>query len=177
MTRKNISKELAGYSTKPKQKIQGGRVVLVYPDDEPDEGDAFEAIEQELEQVKFDNMDKDDILLEIQKVDRELLRINARMNQLNKTRRHVFKGDADALNLQLRTLKQRSDMLFKCLDKVLPDKRESKIDLNLKTTEADQIPDDVLAKIVAGTLTEEEYEHYAHLLDKDFKQKQKTTRH
>lgn len=170
-------------SSKPRSVIRNGRIVQV--DDEDGDGldpeDPYAAIddevEEELKELKFDNLDRDDILTEIHKVDREYMRINARLAKLNKQRRHVFKGDADAMNIQLRTLKQRQDMLFKCLDKVLPDKRESRIDLNLKTTEADQIPDDVLAKIIAGTLTQEEHEHYAHLLDKDFKQKQKTTRH
>jgi len=157
--------------TPRKTKMRNGRIVTVEEEPGQDELDLiFQEVDKELKELQFDNMDKEDILVEIQKVDRELLAINGRLNRLAKTRRHVFKGDADALNLQLRTLKQRSDMLFKCLDKVMPDKRESTVHMNLNTTAADQIPDDILAKFATGTLTQEEYEHYSHLLEKDFKE-------
>ena len=111
-------------------------------------------------------MEKEDLLLEIRKVDKEYLRINYRLAGLSKKKRHIFKGDADALTLQLRTLKQRSDMLFKCLDKVMPDKRELTGNLSISASEIDQIPDKILQKIIMGTLTEEEYEHYSHLFEK-----------
>lgn len=150
---------------------RNGRVIKLEDDNNTPYEEDLEAIEQMLSEVNFDNMDRDDILSEIQKVDKELLRINYSLARLSKTGRHVFKGDSDALNLQLRALKQRSDMLFKCLDKVMPDKRESKIDLNLNTTETDQIPTHVLQKIALGTITEEEYEHYSHLFAKDEKQR------
>lgn len=134
------------------------------------------AIEDALEAVNFDNMEKDDLLREIQKVDKEYLRINLRLTGLHKRRRHIFKGDQDALNLQLKALKQRSDMLFKCLDKVLPDKRETKLDLHLNQTETDQIPDRILKKIIAGTISEEEMLHYQHLFEKAEAQSN-TTKH
>jgi len=134
------------------------------------------AIEEKLEAVNFDNMDKEGILMEIQKVDKELLRINFRLAGLSRKHRHIYKGDSDALTLQLRTLKQRSDMLFKCLDKVLPDKKQTTMDLTLKNTEVDQIPNSVLAKIVAGTITEEEFEHYQHIFEKE-RAAEKETKH
>ena len=140
--------------------------------DDPDFNDTeFQDIENQLQELKFDNMEKEDLLMEIQKVDREYLRINMRLSGLAKNRRHVFRGDQDALNLQLRTLKQRSDMLFKCLDKVLPDKRQTAVDLTLNSTEVDQIPTAILQKIALGTITQEEYEHYEHLFEKDKAQK------
>lgn len=126
-------------------------------------------IESTLGMLNFDNMEKEDLLREIQNVDREYLRINLMLSQFHKRgkqRGRVFRGDGDALTLQLRTLKQRSDMLFKCLDKVLPDKREITGSLRLDTTETDQIPDKILKKIIAGTLTEAEHEHYQHLFEK-----------
>lgn len=135
------------------------------------------AIDERLAAVNFDNMEKEDLLLEIRKVDKEYLRINFRLSGLSKKKRHVFRGDADALTLQLRTLKQRSDMLFKCLDKVLPDKRELSGKFDFTATETDQIPTKILQKIVMGTLTDEEYEHYAHLFEKAEAKEDEETRH
>ena len=153
---------------------RNARVVSPGEDEEDQYFKENEEIETTLSTLNFDNMEKDDLLREIQKVDKEYLRINLRLSGLHKNRRHIFKGDQDALNLQLRTLKQRSDMLFKCLDKVLPDKKQTTLDLNLNSTETDQIPTSVLEKIIAGTITEEEMEHYQHLFDKDEAQENAT---
>lgn len=165
--------------TGKRAQVRNARIVPAGEESQdPDNFDAvLEDIEDELRAVNFDNMDKEGLLMEIQRVDKEYLRINSRLTLAHKRRRHVIRGDLDALNIQLRTLKQRSDMLFKCLDKVLPDKRETTIDLTLKSTEVDQIPDDILMKISLGTITEDEYEHYQHLFDKDLQKKEEDTKH
>ena len=174
-TKKKVAKKKA-----PTRKVnRNARIV------DPEEHDGGEdewvnneaAIDERLAAVNFDNMEKEDLLLEIRKVDKEYLRINFRLSGLSKKKRHVFRGDADALTLQLRTLKQRSDMLFKCLDKVLPDKRELSGKFDFTATETDQIPTKILQKIVMGTLTDEEYEHYAHLFEKAEAKEDEETRH
>jgi len=124
----------------------------------------MEVEDGDLTTLNFETMTKEDLLREVQKVDTELLRISNHMAYLSQKRSIIFKGDSEAYNIKLRTLKQRSDLLFRCLSKVMPDKKAIEGTISINHTNADAIPDDILAKIALGTITEEEMEAYGHLL-------------
>lgn len=144
-------------------KSRNGR--LVNEEDEFGSGDMYMAVDDgDLTTINFETLTKEDLLREIQKVDRELLKISNQMAFLSQKRSLVFKGDSEAYNIKLRTLKQRSDLLFRCLSKVMPDKKSVEGSINLNHTDADAIPDAILAKIALGTVTDDELEAYGHLL-------------
>jgi hypothetical protein len=125
--------------------------------------DDYEEID--LTSIDFTKLSREDILNELGKVDTYLLNINHRLEYISKMRVRIFAGDSDALNLQLRTLKQRSELLLKCLNKVVPDKKSIDNNVNITYSNLEQLPDELLERIAIGDVTDEELEKYGYLFD------------
>jgi len=66
---------------------------------------------------------------------------------------------------QVGVLKLRSELLFRCLNKVLPDKKAIAAPPTWDGGSLTTIPDDLLEKIAHGTASEEDVANYSALMD------------
>ncbi len=110
----------------------------------------------------MDQMAADQLSAAIMEINEELYSMDA---EAKRSRKGLTGTKLETWKLRIAILRTRLDLLRACLAKTLPDKKSVAQEVTIiKESSADAIPDDILAKIIAGSLSPDEEERLQLLL-------------